>query len=290
MAAHEAERAQLTEAIQRLEAEREALAAQVTTIDAERLSWAAQIDQAARLARAGRLSLSLVSDLEATSAALMQDGRQLLSSLDGAQRQTVEKIVASSVTVDALTRQLRREARGADQQPLAVAPVVRELEPSLTALLAPNIALAVLVGAEDAHVHMSREQLEQATLTLVANRRAAMGDAGQVSIELADVELDSDIAHERGVTAGQYVLLSVHTSGPSVESGLPAELFGAPAGEATWRAAGPGMAALFGAVADAGGYLWAIQENRNAVAFEIYLPRVTVKPEGRRKSAGDGKR
>jgi PAS domain S-box-containing protein len=290
MAAHEAERTQLTEAIQRLEAERDTLTAEITTIDAERLSWRAQIEQAARLARAGRLSLSLVGDLEATSTALTQAGRQLLSAVEGVQRQAVERIVASAVTVEALTRQLRREARSADQPPLAVAPVVRELEPSLTALLTPDIALAVLVGAEDAHVHMSREQLEQAAVTLVANRRAAMTGGGQVSIELADVDIDSDIAQERGVTAGPYVLLSVHTSGPSVESGLPAELFGAPAGEATWRGAGPGMAALFRTVADAGGYLWAIQENRNAVAFEIYLPRVTVKAEGRRKTAGDGKR
>jgi hypothetical protein len=113
---------------------------------------------------------------------------------------------------------------------------------------------------------------------------------GQVSIEVADVEIDTDIARERGVAAGHYVLLSVHASGPSVESGLPAELFGAPAGETTWRGAGPGMAALFNTVAEAGGYLWAIQENRNAVAFEIYLPRAIVKAEGRRKSAGDGKR
>jgi PAS domain S-box-containing protein len=290
MAAHEAERAQLTEAIQRLEAERDALSARMTTIDAERLSWNAQIDQAARLARAGRLSLSIVTDLETTVAALTQHGRQLLSALDGPARQAAEQIVASSVTAGALTRQLRREARSSDQPPLAVAPVVRELESSLGALLNPNITLAVLVGAEDAHVHMSREQLEQATVTLVANRRAAMTDGGQVSIELADVEIDNDIARERGVTAGQYVLLSVHTSGPSVESGLPRELFGVPAGEATWRSAGPGMAALFQTVAEAGGYLWAIQENRNAVAFEIYLPRVVVKAEGRRKSAGDGKR
>jgi PAS domain S-box-containing protein len=289
MAAHEAERAQFAETIQRLETEREALTARAATVDAERLSWTAQVDQATRLARAGRLTLSLVSDLEATLGTLAEDGRHLLTALDGPARQTAEQIVASSVTAGALTRQLRREARSADQAPLVVAPVVRELEQSLGALLSPNIALAVLVGAEDAQVHLTREQLEQATVTLVANRRAAM-TGGQVSIELADVEIDSDIARERGVTAGPYVLLSVHTSGPSVEAGLPPELFGVPAPEATWRAAGPGMAALFQTVAEAGGYLWAIQENRNAVAFEIYLPRVVVKSEGRRKTAGDGKR
>jgi len=60
-----------------------------------------------------------------------------------------------------------------------------------------------------------------------------------------------------------------------------------PANEETWQSAGPGMSGLFDMVNEWGGYLWAAQEGPDALAFEVYLPRVTADrdatPRGARK-------
>jgi len=78
---------------------------------------------------------------------------------------------------------------------------------------------------------------------------------------------------------GPYVLLAVHAAGPEVEHGIAPQLFGIPANEDTWQTAGPGMSSLFATVNEWGGCLWASQEGPDALAFEIYLPRVMAAPD-----------
>ena len=172
------------------------------------------------------------------------------------------------------SRRIRQASSGAETD-AAAGRVVQSLEGALGAVLSPGIALSVLVGSTDTRVDLTRDQLEQLLMTLVANRRVTMVSGGHVSLEVADVDLDQTCAGERGTSPGAYVLLALHVSGPGVYTGLPAALFGASADEKDWRAAGPGMAGLHQAVQAAGGHVWATREGADTIAFEVYLPSVT---------------
>ena len=281
-------RAELRARIASVETERDELNSQLVMVGHERLAWSARLDHAERLARAGRLSLSFADDIGTALEGVADYGRRLMGDAgQGLHRERLDQMLAAATAAQALVRQLRHGARTVEADPLEISPVIHSLERTLAGLLSPDITLRILAGAEGARVGLTSQQVEQVALTLAANRRAAMVKGGQVTIELAEVDIDEACARERMASPGPYVLLAVHAAGPEVEHGIAPQLFGIPANEDTWQTAGPGMSGLFAMVNEWGGCLWASQEGPDALAFEIYLPRVMA---GRDASPGGARR
>ena len=219
--------------------------------------------------------MSFADDIGTALEGVADYGRRLMGDAgQGLHRESLDQMLAAATAAQALVRQLRHGARTVEVDPLEISPVIRSLERTLAGLLSPDITLRILAGAEGARVGLTSQQVEQVALTLAANRRATMVKGGQVTIELAEVDIDEACARERMASPGPYVLLAVHAAGPEVEHGIAPQLFGIPANEDTWQTAGPGMSGLFAMVNEWGGCLWASQEGPDALAFEIYLPRV----------------
>jgi PAS domain S-box-containing protein len=274
------ERDALQQVVAEGEVARGALAAKLASAGAERTALESEIRTLERNARGGRLALALAADLEATLASGADRGRHVLGALAApdAVRQSAEQWLAATLEAASLVRRVRHGAL--HTLPAArVGRVVRALEPSLGALLSPDIALSVLVGSDDAHVDLSADQLEQLLLTLVVHRRTMLAGGGQMSLEVADVDLDEECGREHGASPGAYVLIALHVAGAVVDTGLPAAIFGAPGSIDVWRAAGPGLAGVLQLAHSAGGHAWVTKEDPEAVAFEIYLPRVEPDPD-----------
>ena len=160
-------------------------------------------------------------------------------------------------------------------EPISVGNIARAMEPVLAALVGSNVELVMVPASTEPVPDVSREGLEEMLLSLTAGRRAAMVAGGQITIEVADVAIDDACAKERrGFRPGSYVLLALHASGPGVAGGLPAGIFGVPPDQQLWRAAGPGMASVYSTIMNCGGYAWVAHEGRDAIAFELYFPRV----------------
>jgi hypothetical protein len=278
--AAEAER---NDAIARHEASRQkydvlaevASAAESARAEATEQLAVAAADRAVLEADLCRLAAIMASGLHQTLAAAHR-GRRAIAAFQGdpASHPHADALRAGALEAAAVARRIRQVSSGAETD-AAAGRVVQSLEGALGAVLSPAIALSVLVGSTDTRVDLPPDQLEQLLMTLVANRRVTMPSGGHVSLEVADVDLDETCARERGTSPGAHVLFALHVSGPGVDTGLPAALFGAWAEEREWRAAGPGMAALHQAVRAAGGHLTATREGGNSIAFEVYLPSVT---------------
>jgi len=162
-------------------------------------------------------------------------------------------------------------------EPISVGTIARAMEPVLTNLVGSEVELVMVAASSEPVPDITREGLEEILLSIVAGRRAAMTAGGQITIEVADVAIDDACAKERrGFRQGAYVLLGLHASGPGVASGLPAGIFGMPPDPQLWRAAGPGMASVYSTIMNAGGYVWIAHEGRDAIAFELYFPRVAA--------------
>jgi len=160
-------------------------------------------------------------------------------------------------------------------EPISVGNIARGMEPVLTSLVGSNVELVMVAASNEPVPDVSREGLEEMLLSITAGRRAAMTAGGQITIEVADVTIDEACAKERrGFRPGTYVLLALHAAGPGVAGGLPAGLFGVPPDQQLWRAAGPGMASVYSIIMNCGGYVWVAHEGRDAIAFELYFPRV----------------
>jgi hypothetical protein len=161
--------------------------------------------------------------------------------------------------------------------PVSVTTVARSMEPLLSGLVGNDVKLMTVAASPDATCDLARGSLEQIILSLTAGRRSAMTAGGQITIEVAEVAIDDQCASERrGFRPGGYTLLALHATGPGVAGGLPAGLFGMPPDQQLWRAAGPGMGSIYSTIMNSGGYLWVAHEGRDAIVFELYLPRVAA--------------
>jgi len=109
-----------------------------------------------------------------------------------------------------------------------------------------------------------------------------MPNGGRLTLETKNVDLDADYPTDRvTIPAGRYVMPGRHRhrdrdgradEGPH----LRAVLHDKPVGKGT----GLGLATVYGAVKQSGGYIWLYSEVGQGTSFKIYLQRIdAVEPQ-----------
>lgn len=114
-----------------------------------------------------------------------------------------------------LTGQLLSFGRpvAAESQTADIVAVLRHMQPMVRSLLGERIELQLSYPKEAMPVMLDQARIGQILLNLVSNARDAIDDAGQLTIDIEPVELDSTNAQRFGLPAGGYVLLAVRDNG-----------------------------------------------------------------------------
>jgi len=233
----------------------------------------------------GKLAGGVAHDFNNMLTAILGFGTLLLDDMAAgdAQRKPMEEILKAGRRAADLTAQLLAFSRQQLLQPVIVDvnAAVIDTATMLQRLIGENVRLITRLPDRPATVRADPVQLQQIVMNLSINARDAMTDGGQLTIEVAFVELDATYGNQHfQVTPGRYVLIAVTDTGVGMTEQVRARLFEPffttkKRGEGT----GLGLATVYGAVKQAGGYIWAYGEPGKGSTFKVYLPHVDERAE-----------
>jgi PAS domain S-box-containing protein len=239
-----------------------------------------QLRQAQKMEAVGRLAGGIAHDFNNLLMVIQGYADLLTERLPAGDplRRNAEQIQMASQRATSLTRQLLAFSRKQMLAPkiLNIQTVVADMEKILRRLIGEDIHLETSSAPELWLVKADRSQVEQVIMNLAVNARDAMPEGGRLTIETANVELDSSYAHPPAVLSpGKYVMLAVTDNGCGMDQETQAHIF-EPffTTKEKGKGTGLGLATVYGIVKQSGGYVWVYSEPGRGTSFKIYLPRI----------------
>ena len=245
-----------------------------------------QLGQVVKLEAVGRLAGGIAHDFNNILTAVGGHAALLLEEIPPGDplRADLEEIKRGVDRAAALTRQLLAFSRKQVLKPrvLDLTSVVAETERMLRRLIGEDIDLRTSAEPGLGHVLADPGQIQQVILNLAVNARDAMPDGGRLSIELANVDVDEEMArrHVPIQPPGRYVRLTVSDTGIGIPHAIQPHIF-EPffTTKEKGKGTGLGLSTVYGIVKQSGGFIWVYSEPGQGATFKIYLPRVDAPAE-----------
>ncbi len=239
-----------------------------------------QLQQAMKMEAVGRLAGGVAHDFNnmlTTITGNVDLAKMDLSPSDPLM-QYLEEISKATQSAASLTRQLLSFSRRQIIEPkvLNLNDLVENMQKMLGRLIGENIYLQANLNPNLGAVKIDPGQFEQVLVNLVVNARDAMPGGGRLVIETANFDLDAEYcARHPNMQPGEYVQLTVSDTGHGMTDEVKKHVF-EPffTTKPTGRGTGLGLATIFGAVKQAGGFIDVYSEVGLGTTFKIYLPRI----------------
>lgn len=245
----------------------------------EREKLREQLNQAQKMESVGRLAGGVAHDSNNMLGVILGHAEMALESVslaDPLHKNLLEIQQAAQRSAD-LTRQLLAFAR---QQ--TVAPKLLDLNEAVTALLSMLQRLIgediLLTWSPDPalwSVKVDPTQMGQILTNLCVNARDAISGGGRITIETANHVIDAAYcAAHLGSAPGDYVRLTVSDSGCGMDAVVLSHLF-EPffTTKEIGKGTGLGLATVYGAVKQNGGFIDVSSKPGQGTVFRVYLPR-----------------
>jgi PAS domain S-box-containing protein len=241
-----------------------------------------QFLQAQKMEAVGRLAGGVAHDFNNLLTVINGYSEQALEALpeNDPLQEDITEIRNAGERAAALTRQLlafsRRQVLKPEVFDLNI--VLAGMHRMLLRLLGEDIVLSTEPYPGLDFIYADRGQIEQVIMNLVVNAREAMPGGGRLTIETANVTLDSGYpGMRRSVAPGDYVLLAVTDTGSGMDDETQRRIF-EPFFTTKSFGTGLGLSTVFGIIQQSGGTIWVYSVLGRGTTFKIYFPKTSEGP------------
>ena len=161
-----------------------------------------------------------------------------------------------------------------DPKTVDVGALLSRIEGLLRRSLGEHIEMQFVAGASLHQVRIDPGQLENAILNLAINARDAMPDGGKLTIETANVELDSAYVEANPeIHPGRYVMIAVTDTGTGMAPDVLARAFDPFfTTKEVGKGSGLGLSMVYGFLKQSGGHAKIYSEVGQGTAVKMYVP------------------
>jgi two-component system cell cycle sensor histidine kinase/response regulator CckA len=265
----------------------------------EQRSLELQFRQAQKMEAVGRLAGGVAHDFNNILTVISGNAELLLDAMMASdpRREEVDQIRKAADSATVLTRQLLAFGRQQVIEPrlVVLGEALTATKRMLDRLIGEDIDLELRLTTARCDAHIDPGQLEQMILNLVVNARDAMPTGGKLTIGLEATTVDEDHARQYWpATPGAYAVISVSDTGEGMDVATRERIF-EPffTTKEVGKGTGLGLASVYGAVKQSGGFIAVYSEPSIGTTFRIYLPLVdpnssasTVPPDHRPAPTG----
>ncbi len=240
----------------------------------ERAFLQRRVRQAETMEAVGTLAGGLAHDFNNLLAGAIGNLSLLESELTSERlAERIRSVIQTCWQASGLSRRLLNFAGSAHGNPqvLHVCDAVRTILASLDPSFLEGVQLTTDLD-EPAAVRMDRDQFTQSMLNLLRNAREAMPNGGRLSVNV-------DTVHARHPDGGQteqlFAVLAVSDTGSGMTRDVQARIFEpffTTKSRASHRGRGMGLAVVYAAVRNAGGFIRVESQPQGGTTFYLYLP------------------
>jgi len=251
-----------------------------------------ELRQAQKMEALGQLTGGVAHDFNNLLAVItgnLEIAGEHAAGVSGLERAVNRAMTAAEIASD-LTQRLLAFARRQPLLPqlLDLNRLVQDMRDLLRRSLGADIEIEIVACPDLWQTNVDRSQLENSIINLAVNARDAMPGGGKLTIETANVFLDSDYARRNpGVTPGQYVLLEVTDSGTGMKAEVADRAF-EPffTTKEVDEGSGLGLSMIYGFARQSGGHVKIFSAEDHGTSVWLCLPRVETPEAAAAPAAG----
>jgi two-component system, cell cycle sensor histidine kinase and response regulator CckA len=237
-----------------------------------------KLRQSQKMEAIGRLSGGIAHDFNNLLNVISGYTELLSEQLDGngIPYKHAQQIKKAADRAASLIRQLLAFSRQqvVEMKVLDLNKVVEEMAKLLLQLIGKHIDLYTILSPGLGQVKADQVQIEQIIMNLAVNARDAMPEGGKLIMETKNVSVDQEFASRHPpMIPGDYVTLIVSDTGVGMDAQTLARIF-EPffTTKEQGKGTGLGLATVYGAAKQNGGYVWVETEPGQGTTFGVYLP------------------